>query len=189
MCWIKRTERQRCWLNDKFYNTAFSEEEQAVVVNTNVVNEDNPFYNAEGGNDTADKVWLLSLGETERYFHIDRDVYYDDYLNGNMSWMEYTSYCYGQDNRVCAKPTVYASARYVYTFSEDDVQFYLEEYCYDISYAVGSGCWWLRSPGGSSGSAAEGYYGGGIHGNKDFVNGSASVVFLSGVRPALKVAY
>lgn len=39
----------RNWLNDTFYNTTFSEEEQAAVVNTNVVNEDNPFFGTEGG--------------------------------------------------------------------------------------------------------------------------------------------
>lgn len=46
----------RSWLNSVFYYTAFSEEEQAAIVNTNVVNEDNPFFGTKGGNDTTDKI-------------------------------------------------------------------------------------------------------------------------------------
>ena len=57
----------RNWLNSEFYNAAFSAEEQQAIINANVVNEDNPFWGTEGGNDTVDKVWLLSIGEVERY--------------------------------------------------------------------------------------------------------------------------
>ncbi len=53
----------RSWLNKEFYGTAFSSSEQAAIVAQDVVNEDNPDYNTEGGNDTRDKVYLLSIGE------------------------------------------------------------------------------------------------------------------------------
>ncbi len=53
----------RNWLNGTFYNTAFSKAEQGVVMSQDVVNEDNPDYNTEGGNNTIDKVFLLSIGE------------------------------------------------------------------------------------------------------------------------------
>ena len=36
---------------------------QGAIVDWNVVNEDNPEYGTEGGNDTNDKVYLLSIGE------------------------------------------------------------------------------------------------------------------------------
>ena len=53
----------RTWLNDTFLNTAFTSAEQAVIKNTTVVNEDNPDYGTEGGENTADKVYLLSIAE------------------------------------------------------------------------------------------------------------------------------
>ena len=53
----------RSWLNEEFFNNAFSGEEQEAVKETLVVNEDNPFYDGEGGNDTLDKVYLLSIAE------------------------------------------------------------------------------------------------------------------------------
>ena len=54
----------RSWLNSSFYQTAFSSAEQGAVVEQNVVNDDNPEYGTEGGNNTNDKVYLLSTGET-----------------------------------------------------------------------------------------------------------------------------
>lgn len=53
----------RNWLNSSFYSTAFSSMEQGAVVSQNVINEDNPMYGTEGGNNTMDKVYLLSIGE------------------------------------------------------------------------------------------------------------------------------
>ena len=53
----------RTWLNSTFYQNAFSGAERAAVRTTAVVNKDNPFYGVEGGNDTQDKVYLLSIDE------------------------------------------------------------------------------------------------------------------------------
>ncbi len=53
----------RSWLNREFYGTAFSSSEQAAIVVQDVGNEDNPYYHTEGGNDTRDNVYLLSIGE------------------------------------------------------------------------------------------------------------------------------
>ena len=53
----------RTWLNQDFYSAAFSSAEQSAVKTTAVVNEDNPYYDTEGGNNTTDKVYLLSLSE------------------------------------------------------------------------------------------------------------------------------
>lgn len=53
----------RHWLNNTFYHTAFSSAEQGAVMSQTVVNEDNPDYGTEGGNDTTDNVYLLSIGE------------------------------------------------------------------------------------------------------------------------------
>mgnify|MGYP001059784882 CR=1 FL=1 len=53
----------RTWLNGTFLNTAFTSAEQTAIKNTTVVNEDNPYYGTEGGVNTIDKVYLLSIAE------------------------------------------------------------------------------------------------------------------------------
>lgn len=53
----------RSWLNDEFYENAFSSEEQAAIQTTVIANEDNSYYGTEGGNATEDKIYLLSLDE------------------------------------------------------------------------------------------------------------------------------
>lgn len=53
----------RGWLNEDFYNDAFSVAEQAAVQTTEVVNKDNYGYGTEGGDNTHDKIYLLSFDE------------------------------------------------------------------------------------------------------------------------------
>ncbi|MBE5933388.1 MAG: hypothetical protein E7263_08220 [Lachnospiraceae bacterium] len=48
---------------DNFIDEAFTEEEQAAINTTTVINNDNPSYGTDGGNDTEDKVYLLSIEE------------------------------------------------------------------------------------------------------------------------------
>ena len=66
----------RSWLNSEFYRTAFSEKERGSIAETLVRSEDNPEYGTEGGNDTRDKVFLLSIEEVTTYF--DSDPYASD---------------------------------------------------------------------------------------------------------------
>lgn len=58
----------RGWLNGEFFNTAFNQVEQKCIVTSKVKNEDNPEHGTEGGNDTEDKIFLLSIGEVLQYF-------------------------------------------------------------------------------------------------------------------------
>ncbi len=53
----------RTWLNDTFLSSAFASDERANIINTTVVNDDNPNSGAEGGKNTTDKVYLLSIAE------------------------------------------------------------------------------------------------------------------------------
>lgn len=53
----------RTWLNNSFYNEAFNSTEKAAIYTTNVKNDDNPFFGTEGGEDTSDKVYTLSIDE------------------------------------------------------------------------------------------------------------------------------
>ena len=66
----------RKWLNQDFLDAAFSEGEQNAILETEVVNEDNPWSNTEGGNNTKDKVYLLSIAEvSEKAYGFDCDFY------------------------------------------------------------------------------------------------------------------
>ena len=57
----------RRWLYEDFYNAAFTEDEKKRIIATNVKNSDNPEYNTSGGNNTEDRIFLLSIDEAEKY--------------------------------------------------------------------------------------------------------------------------
>ena len=58
----------RKWLNNEFYTTAFNKTEKAKIQTSLIKNEDNLEYGTSGGNDTEDKVFLLSEKEAETLF-------------------------------------------------------------------------------------------------------------------------
>ena len=55
----------RSWLNKDFYDDAFSANDKTAIIETDVVNDDNTAYETDGGNNTKDKVFLLSLDEVK----------------------------------------------------------------------------------------------------------------------------
>ena len=65
----------RSWLNEEFYKTAFTNAEQKYIAETYVINEDNPDHGTDGGNNTYDNVFLLSIDEVGTYFDSDLDAY------------------------------------------------------------------------------------------------------------------
>ena len=65
MTWETCTLRK--WLNDDFLNAAFTEEEQAKLDTVTVTADRNPEYSTGPGNDTQDKVYLLSIDEVNLY--------------------------------------------------------------------------------------------------------------------------
>lgn len=58
----------RYWLNNTFYNEAFSETEKQYICTTNVIADNNRDFSELQGKDTQDKVFLLSLKECRKYF-------------------------------------------------------------------------------------------------------------------------
>lgn len=88
----------RKWMNDTFINTAFTAEEQTLILDSKVSADKNPEYSTNPGNATKDKVFLLSITEVEKYFSSDgaRQCKHTDYAvanrahvnsdNGNCSW-------------------------------------------------------------------------------------------------------
>ena len=107
----------RTWLNDDFYNAAFSASEKQSIQETHVINNHNPDEGTDGGQDTYDKVFLLSIDEAKTYFNSDdaRYCYMTPYAKSQLS-----------------KPAS--------TWPGDDFDGYLEE-------NGGKVFWWLRSPG------------------------------------------
>ena len=66
------TSTIRSWLNNDFYQNAFSADERGSVKTTTVTAEPSPEYpNVPAGGDTEDKVFLLSIKEAEKYFKDD----------------------------------------------------------------------------------------------------------------------
>ena len=82
----------REWLNGPFLD-AFSAEERNSMIDTAVTADENPSYGTPPGNDTTDKVFLLSITEVNKYFGSD-------------------------EARKCA-PTDYARARGVFMWKTD----------------------------------------------------------------------
>ena len=113
--WENCTLRE--WLNNDFYGTAFGSAEQGAVVGQTVVNEDNPWWGTEGGNNTNDKVYLLSIGEVTNPSY----GFCEDYSTSSASrWMQISDF---------------AHARGAVTYSDS------------YTGGNANTCWWLRSPG------------------------------------------
>ena len=59
----------RSYLNDVFYLNTFDDTERAKICETNLINANNQWFETvAGGNDTRDKIFLLSLEEVVTYF-------------------------------------------------------------------------------------------------------------------------
>ena len=89
----------RNWLNGHFADVAFTDDEQAMLVSSKVMAGVNPAFPTDPGNDTQDRVYLLSIEEAERFFRSDWD-------------------------RACAA-TAYAKARGAKTNREDTCRWWL----------------------------------------------------------------
>ena len=63
----------RHWLNDSFLNSAFTVDEQKQILVTTVIADKNPNYNTNPGNNTNDKIFLLSIAETDKFFSSDSE--------------------------------------------------------------------------------------------------------------------
>ena len=63
----------RAWLNGEFITTAFTPQEQEAILTASVKNEDNPYFGTDGGGETSDKVFLLSIDEAISLFKDNDD--------------------------------------------------------------------------------------------------------------------
>ena len=79
------TSSLRKWLNGTFISNAFSSDEQNMIQTTTVTADKNPSYNTSPGNNTTDKVFLLSITEVYKYFS-----------SNSARQCKGTDYCYAQ---------------------------------------------------------------------------------------------
>ena len=155
----------RKWLNTDtteekcFLSTAFSSTEQDAILTTTVDNSSSQCYSGwstSGGNNTTDKIFLLSYTEANKYFEVQ-------YVDGTVV-TEYTK------SRVL--PTAYAVAQGVWT----NEHYKVDSSVYGSTGAAGS--WWLRSPGSRQHEAAF------VHSTGTLANYTVDNIYVS-VRSAM----
>lgn len=145
----------RAYLNGAFYD-AFLPDDRGLIIETAIANPGNLWFSTKGGNDTTDRIFLLSLEEADRYFGNSGN--YKNQQN-RMAWNE-------------------EKGRHV-----DSKGWYLtNDYDSDraATYNGEAVWWWLRSPGDAGDRAACVGLGGWIE-----VGGFAVGSEDTGVRPAL----
>ena len=76
--------RLREWLNSTFFETAFTDTERDVIEKVINRTPENPEAGTDGGEDTEDRIFLLSIDEVLRYFPSvkDRTCTATDYAKG-----------------------------------------------------------------------------------------------------------
>ena len=111
----------RSWLNESFYSDAFKSYEKRQIMT--VKNSNNK------GNETYDRVFLLSIDEVKKYYADD-----EYQMHTEEGWEPWSV------ERLC-EPTTYAKSKgaYVDSYYESDPE--------DYKIYEGKCCWWLRSQG------------------------------------------
>ena len=87
----------RNWLNNDFYNSAFSSSEQNKIETTNVINNNNIDHGTNGGNNTNDKIFCLSIDEVRKYFGVGTKAD-DGYQLGKNVATQGTNFAKSEDN-------------------------------------------------------------------------------------------
>ena len=147
--------RIRSWLNgygsesnggridyssNNFIDKAFNKAEQAAILTTDVVNDDNREYGTVGGTDTQDKIFLLSIDEVSNsgYGFLPYEDADTDYIKDPARQRTNTNY-------VNNGGTIQSEG--------------MKESAKDYVEKNGGYWWWLRSPG------EESYRATGVHGS------------------------
>ena len=172
--WVDCSLRQ--WLNNDFYNEAFTDEEKERIRYSYNINGLNPYSNNYGGTNTEDRVFLLDLNELRLYYQFNDwdDVYKEGcsqelVIDGTPYAKEKTGY----KSAIVTKKQNYS---------------YIEKYGYteDIMENGGGIPWLLRTVGNFDSCFC------GVNG---FGNTGASMIssldpyYPVGVRPAIRINY
>jgi len=133
----------RKYLNNEFLKK-FTKKQQGRIIETTNYNPNNLWYGTKGGNDTRDRVFLLSLEEADKYFGNS-----GDYLNKMRKGYEGGKYIADKNGFAFSN-----------NHDRDRVAGYGSKACW----------WWLRSPGGSSYGAVHVYDDGIVYVNGNSVS-------------------
>lgn len=87
--WENCTLRE--WLNSDFMNQTFSKKERNSILTIDVINSDNEEYGTKGGNNTKDKIFLLSIDEFKKYFPKGSKATYKN-GSGDFWWLRSPGY-------------------------------------------------------------------------------------------------
>ena len=129
----------RSWLNGEFLNAAFDPEEQLLIPPTHVTADPNPDFDVDPGEDTEDKLFLLSIPEAEAYFHPDPYVIPLANTGDHKLVGKVLAKYEANPSTLYCKPTAYAAARGNVPRG---------------GAFKGAADWWLRAPGMRASSAA-----------------------------------
>lgn len=145
------------YTRNNFFNMAFSNSEQKAIEKTKIINSNNSDYKTKGGNNTNDKVFLLSLDEVknEKYGFTKK-------YGGNDSGEEFYT-----------KRRTAVMSKYV--------QWKIEQSLEDYSVC---GYWWLRTLGSNSSSASYVNNYGDLITEGTSVNDNSDPQYI-GIRPAI----
>ena len=111
----------RMWLNGEFYNSSFSELEKESIIRTEVINGSTKYSFVDGGDNTEDYIFLLSVDEAEKYFGSDHDrvCFLTPYCKAEGAWAEYDGACWWW-LRSPGEPIEYAT----HIFVDGDIHIY-----------------------------------------------------------------
>lgn len=160
----------RKWLNNDFFNEAFSDEDKERIQPMALLNNANEKYNVSNTNTTIDKVFILSIDDIVKYFGEGAKT-----ENG-----------YEFDQNVATSGTEYAQVKTndAYDYDAPNLQLYVynndEDKKEEYEWANGNSPYWLRSVVGELGNVAA------IDYNSFFdMSGIMQNMPYLGVRPAI----
>ena len=117
----------RYYLNETLCNK-FNTSDKTRIAETRVTNRANPWYKTDGGSNTNDRIFLLSLEEVVKYF--------------------------GDSGQLAKRPHVQNFPGSSYWVDVYDINDQYNSARITIDETGTALCWWLRSPGESAGRAA-----------------------------------
>jgi len=124
----------RQYLNNEFFNSRFSDNERSRIAQTTIINHDNLWFGTDGGNNTNDRIFLLSLDELIRYFG-------DSGEHANRRY----AHQWGLDDEYNVVRIAYTVADVIFTGEWSNLP------------PGSSFAWWLRSTGAISAKLGTGY--------------------------------
>ena len=135
----------RKYFNSEFLEKTFSDVEQNQILTTDVKTKDNEKYKTNGGNDTKDKVFLLSMEEVKKYFKKDDMAA----KNKNGEYQDWTLRTAGAEgNRITKVTPDFKKQNADGTYDDSSVDF--DGWCFTSNANTYRPAMWVNLKGGTS---------------------------------------